>query len=86
MAETATLDLNVTLTHREDQSVEVPVTISISYPEGHGIYAVQALKVLDERAEGVIASLADSGDPSILKRLDELGLVLDSDDEEEADG
>ena len=82
-SDTTTITLDVTLTHREDQQAEVPVTITVEYPNDHGLYAVQAIHQLNERSEGLIAGLAREGDKSILRRMDEEGLALAVDEEDE---
>lgn len=60
---------------------DVPVSISVTYPENHGLYACQALAQLENYGPLLASQLAHDGDSSLRRALDEAGLEFVSDDE-----
>lgn len=76
----ARLSLDITMKH-VSTGEDVPVSISVTYPENQGLYACQALAQLENYGPSLASQLAHDGDASLRQALEEAGLEFISDDE-----
>jgi hypothetical protein len=62
-------DISVAIKVTTPKGVTVPVKVTIQYPEGYGLWAVQALARIPEHANDLYHGLATRGDASVMNAL-----------------
>jgi hypothetical protein len=62
-------DIAVAIKVTTPKGVTVPIKVTIQYPEGYGLWAVQALAKLPEHANDLYHGLATRGDASVMNAL-----------------
>jgi hypothetical protein len=67
MAQTVPFDIDLNLTTHRGDSTRVQITIS--YPEGHGLYAIDALEELGTNTEALYREMADRKNASTIQGL-----------------
>ena len=68
-------DMRFDITAHTKDDVEVPVKVTLEYPDGHGFTAVQGLQHLMEEGFGtIITALAAQGDASLAAAMESAGL------------
>jgi hypothetical protein len=68
-----TADISVAIKVTTPKEVVIPVKVTIQYPEGYGLWAVQALARIPEHANDLYHGLAMRGDASVMNALLEQG-------------
>ena len=75
--DTLEFDLGVTL----HSGVHIPIEIVVTYPEGMGLHAVQALiRAMDTQANELFQQLVNQGDASVIQALLKKGYELEEED------
>lgn len=75
---------NLDITATTTDGIEVPVKITVEYPDNQGLIAYQALQQAAEKGSQIIAVLASMGDLGLLAAMEKSGIVLDDFDDEDS--
>lgn len=76
-------NFNLDIKATTPDGLEIPVKITVEYPDDQGLLAFQALRhAAENQGPQIMANLASVGDLSVLALLRENGLDLDDDGEE----
>lgn len=77
-------DFSLDIAATTKDGVEVPVKITVEYPDNQGIIAYQALRHVAENQGGqILAGLASAGDLSLLEVMQDRGVELDDNYDDE---
>lgn len=76
--ETDSFDMDLTVT--ATSGIQIPMTLVMTYPEGHGFYAAKALEAVRDNMDPIWQELINRQDASTIKVMLDSGHVMDDED------
>ena len=76
--ETDSFDMDLTVT--ATSGIQIPMKLVLTYPEGHGYYAAEALQAIPDNMDGIWQELINRQDASIIKVMMDSGHYSEDED------